>query len=65
MVYLNYTNLDKETQERLIAESTEHVEHEFGKELKQYAKEHCIDYNELVYQEAVKKLYTYDYVFNI
>lgn len=65
MVYLNYNNLDDETQIRLIAMSKEDVEHRFGDELKQYAKEHHVPYETLLEEEATRNLYNYDYVFNI
>ncbi len=65
MVYLNFTNLDAETQERLIEASKEDVENKFGKQLKQYAKEHYLDYDVLLDEEAMRNLYTYNYVFNI
>lgn len=34
MVYLNYNNLDDETQQKLMSVSKEDVEHKFGKDLK-------------------------------
>ena len=65
MVYLNYNNLDKETQERLLSMSKEEVESRFGEQLRNYAETQYLDYDELVEQEAMCNLYTYDYVFNI
>lgn len=47
MVYLNYNNLDAETQLRLLSSSKEDMEHKFGKQLKTYAKEHHLDYDVL------------------
>lgn len=37
MVYLNYNNLDGETQERLLKRSLEEIENKHGKELGMYA----------------------------
>jgi hypothetical protein len=65
MVYLNYTNLDDETQKKLLSVSKEDVEHKFGKDLKKYAKENHINYDTLLEEEAIRNLYSYDYVFNI
>ncbi|RNL90356.1 hypothetical protein ED312_06460 [Sinomicrobium pectinilyticum] len=65
MVYLNYNNLDLETQQRLLSMSKEEVESRFGEQLRNYAKTQYLDYDELVEQEAIRNLYTYDYVFNI
>jgi hypothetical protein len=39
MIYLNYNNLDDETQQRLFSESKEDVESKFGENLKAYAEE--------------------------
>jgi len=54
MIYLNFTNLDNETQQHLIAVSKKDIEQKFGLDLKRYLE-----------QEAQRNLYTYDYVFNI
>mgnify|MGYP007101556760 CR=1 FL=1 len=65
MVYLNYTNLDTETQQRLVSVSKKDVEHKFGNDLKAYAIENHLDYDALLEEEALRNLYSYDYVFNI
>ena len=65
MVYLNYTNLDDETQQKLLSVSKEDVEHKFGNELKKYAKANHINYETLLEEEALRNLYAYTYVFNI
>ncbi|GAA4954670.1 hypothetical protein GCM10023314_30420 [Algibacter agarivorans] len=65
MVYLNYNNLDAETQNRLLQHSKNDVEQKFGSDLKCYAKQQHLDYNALLEEEAIKNLYNYQYVFNI
>lgn len=65
MVYLNFSNLDKETQLRLVSVSKKDVEQKFGNDLKRYAKAHHMEYDTLLEEEALKNLYSYDYVFNI
>ncbi|WP_271766753.1 hypothetical protein [Aquimarina algiphila] len=65
MIYLNYSNLDHETQQRMISISKEDVEHKFGNDLRAYAKENHIDYDILLHTEAMRNLYSYQYVFNI
>ena len=65
MVYLNYNNLDAETQERLLSMSKKEVEKRFGKQLRNYAREHYINYQALLEEEAKRNLYNYKYVFNI
>ncbi len=65
MIYLNYTNLDKETQERLLELSRIDVERQYGNDLKAYAIENQLDYKVLLEEEAMRHLYNYRYVFNI
>ncbi|SIQ19276.1 hypothetical protein [Maribacter ulvicola] len=65
MVYLNYNNLDDETQQYLLSVSKEDIESKFGKNLKAYAKENHINYDVLLEEEAIRNLYNYRYVFNI
>lgn len=65
MIYLNYSNLDKATQKRLLAMSKKDVEKRFGKDLKAYAITNHLDYKEILNEEAIRNLYSYDYVFNI
>ncbi len=62
---LNFTNLDNETQQHLIAVSKKDIEQKFGSDLKRYAKRNNVDYQSLLEQEAQRNLYAYDYVFNI
>jgi hypothetical protein len=47
MIYLNYNNLDNETQERLVLVSKNDVEQKFGNDLKRYTKEHQLKYEPL------------------
>ncbi|UBZ14491.1 hypothetical protein LDL77_01955 [Flagellimonas marinaquae] len=65
MVYLNFTNLDSETQERLLSVSKEDVENRSGTELRQFAETHDKDYDALLKDEAMRNLYNYDFVFNM
>lgn len=65
MVYLNYSNLDAETQQKLLSNSKEDVARKFGNDLKKYAREHHINYDTLLEEEAMRNLYSYDYVFNV
>ena len=65
MIYLNYNNLDKETQEYLLSISKKEIESKFRAELKRYAKENQLEYDAILYEEAVKNLYSYQYIFNI
>ena len=65
MIYLNFTNLDNETQQHLMTVSKKDIDQKFGVDLKRYAKRNNVDYQSLLEQEAQRNLYTYDYVFNI
>ena len=65
MIYLNYTNLDSETQERLLSMSKNEVENRFGKQLKNYAQQHSVNYDKLLEEEAIRNLYNYNFVFHM
>ena len=65
MVYLNYNNLDAETQNHLLSVSKKDIESKFGDDLKAYAKEHYLNYDVLLEEEATRNLYNYKFVFNI
>lgn len=65
MIYLNFTNLDDDTQHYLLSVSKSDIETKFGAALREYAKKNALDYQSLLEQEAQRNLYTYDYVFNI
>jgi hypothetical protein len=65
MVYLNYNNLDAQTQENLIADSKKEIEQQFGEELKNYAKQYHLNYETLLQEEAIRNLYNFSYVFTI
>ena len=65
MIYLNYSNLDAETQQRLLHTSKKEVERKFGDDLKTYSKNYLLDYDTVLEEEATRNLYNYKYVFNI
>ena len=65
MIYLNYTNLNAATQQRLLETSKTAIELKFGKSIKAYAKKHFINYEQMLEEEALRNLYNYKYVFNI
>ncbi len=65
MVYLNFNNLDAETQQRLLEDSKKDVEQTYGEELKSYAQEFHLNYRALLEEEALRNLYNYQYIFNI
>ena len=65
MIYLNFTNLDSDTQEYLLSVSKSDIENKYGSELKRFAKRNNINYQSLLEQEAQRNLYSYDYVFNL
>lgn len=65
MVYLNYNNLDNDTQQRLLSMSKKEVEKRFGEQLRNYAREHYVNYQTLLEEEAIRNLYNYKYIFNI
>ncbi|MFS4493528.1 hypothetical protein [Maribacter sp. 2308TA10-17] len=65
MVYLNYINLDGETQERLLEKSRREIETRHGRELKTYAAKNGLDYSELLNEEAIRYLYNFKFVFTV
>jgi len=65
MIYLNYSNLNEETKERLFQDSKKEVEQRFGNDLRNYAKQHFKNYNKMLEEEALRNLYNYTYAFHI
>lgn len=50
MIYLNNSNLNKETQNRLLENSRYDVEQKTGNDLKAFAIENHLNYNEILDQ---------------
>lgn len=65
MIYINFSDLNGEAQERLLESSKKDVEQKFGYAIQKYAKEHCTNFDVMIEEEALKNLYSYTYVFNI
>ena len=65
MVYLNFTDLSKETQDRLLNVFKEDVKHKYGKNIIEYASRHNVNLDQMLDEEALRNLYSYKYVFNI
>ena len=65
MICLNFTDLNEETQERLIADSKEDVKRKYGKDLMDYATEHNTDLDRMLDEEAIRNLHSYTFVFNV
>ena len=65
MVYLNFNDLNKKTQKRLIELSREEVTRKYGESIQRYAREHQSDFKKIIEEEALKNLYSYTYIFNI
>jgi len=65
MIYLNFTDLNEEAQERVLANSKEDVKKKYDRELMNYALKHHIEIDQMLDEEAMRNLYSYTYVFNI
>ena len=65
MIQLNYSHLDADTQNQLLAQSKQDVKKWYGVELEFYALKNDLDYNSLLEEEAFRNLYSYSYSFNI
>lgn len=63
--WLNFNNLDSETQEKLMQLSKLEVERKFGVDLKKYATENYLDFDTLLEEEAIKNLYNHKFKFTI
>ncbi|TXD72769.1 hypothetical protein, partial [Aequorivita antarctica] len=65
MIYLNYSNLNEETQTQLLNNSKKEIQERFGDDIRNYADEHHIDFETMLEEEAQRNLYSYDFVFVI
>lgn len=65
MIHLNYSNLNEETKEQLFQDSKKYVEQKFGTDIRNYAKQHFVNYNKMLEEEALRNLYNNKYIFNI
>ena len=62
---LNFNNLDGDTQEKLMEQSKKEVEQKCGSEIKAYAENNSLVYQEILEAEAIKNLYNYKFMFDI
>ncbi|WP_417558315.1 hypothetical protein [Mesoflavibacter zeaxanthinifaciens] len=65
MIYLNYSNLNEETQTQLLENSKMEIQERFGDDFRNYADENHIDFETMLEEEARRNLYSYDFVFII
>ncbi len=65
MIYLNYSNLNQETQTQLLENSKKEIQERFGDDIRNYADENHIDFETMLEEEAQRNLYSYDFVFNM
>ena len=65
MIYLNYSNLNEETQTQLLENSKKEIQERFGEDIRNYADENHIDFDKMLEDEAQRNLYSYDFVFII
>lgn len=65
MVYLNFTDLNEETQNRLLEASKKDVERKFGDDIRKYVKENYTNLETILEEEAMRNLYSYTFIFNI
>ncbi len=65
MIQLNYSDLNEETQTRLLQNSKKDVERKFGEDIRKYAQAHQRNFDNLIEEEALRNLYNYKYRFRI
>ncbi len=65
MIYLNYTDLNEDAKERLLESSRVEVQEKFGEDIKRYSDENNTNFEKMIEEEAMRNMYSYNYVFNI
>ena len=65
MVYLNFTDLSEETQNRLLEDSKKDVERKFGEDIRRYVRKNHTSFEKMIAEEALRNLYSYTFEFNI
>ncbi|MGO3181281.1 MAG: hypothetical protein ACTIJ9_00465 [Aequorivita sp.] len=65
MVYLNFTDLSEEAQNRLLEDSKKDVKRKFGDSIRQYVRENYTCFETMVEEEALRNLDSYTFIFNI
>ena len=65
MVYLNFTDLSEEAQNRLLENSKEDVKRKFGESIRDYVRKNHTCFETMIEEEAMRNLYSYKYIFNI
>ena len=65
MVYLNFTDLSVEAQNRLLKASKKDVERKFGDDIRKYVTENYTCFETMIEEEAMRNLYSYKFIFNI
>lgn len=65
MISINFNHLNEEAQERLLKLAREQIEISDGKAIREYCERNGFDYEELIQEESIRKLYTMEYIFKI
>jgi len=65
MVYLNFTDLSEEAQNRLLENSKKDVERKFGDSIRKYVTENYNCFETIIEEEALRNLNFYKFIFNI
>jgi hypothetical protein len=65
MVYLNFTDLSEEAQNRLLENSKKDVERKFGDSIRKYVTENYTCFETMIEEEAMRNLYSHKIIFNI
>ena len=64
MVYLNFTDLNEEAQNRLLENSKIDVERKFGDDIRNYVTKNYTCFETMIEEEALRNLYSYTFIFN-
>ncbi len=65
MIRLNFTDLNEESRERLLASSKEEIKRKLGKDIMEYTSLNNVNLDMMLEEEAIRNLYSYQYAFSI
>lgn len=65
MVYLNFSDLNEEAQNRLLENSKKDVERKFGEDIRKYVRKNYTCFEDMIEEEALRNLYSYTFKFKI
>ncbi len=65
MFCLNFSNLDRETQQLILTISKAALEQKFKQKLLAYAQKNKLPYEQVLEEEAIRNLYNFEFQFSV